>query len=109
MTKEKNIKIEVVTRPNVLVNIVGRDMGAVSATKVESVIDFSLPEAKTLLLRARNENKYHPLIGDENKIKSLVLMDNGVVYPSSFRVVTLNDRIREATSELNNIIEKETN
>lgn len=102
----KQIKIDVVTRPNCMITVVGRDMGAISATNVESLIDYALPEAQLIISNARNEGKYRQFITDESKIKSLIIMTNGIVYPSSFRVVTLNERIKEATSELDNSIEK---
>lgn len=104
----KQLKVEVVLKPNSMITVVGRDMGSISATNVESVIDYTLPEAKLILNEARSKNKYRHFIADESKIKSLIIMTNGIVYPSSFRVVTLNERIREATSQLNDIINKET-
>lgn len=104
----KQLKVEVVLKPNSMITVVGRDMGSISATNVESVIDYTLPEAEMIINEARSKNKYRQFIADESKIKSLIIMTNGIVYPSSFRVVTLNERIREATSQLDDIISKET-
>ncbi len=106
MANTKTLKVEVVRRPNSMITVVGRDMGSISATNVESVIDYALPEAQLVLNKARNENNYRQFIADENKIKSLIIMTNGVVYPSSFRVVTLNERIREATDDYAKLKEK---
>lgn len=100
----KTVKIDVVNRPNSLITVIGRDMGAISADKVEAVVDNSISEAQLIVNKARSENNYRQLITDETKIKSLIIMTNGIVYPSSFRVVTLIERIREATTEINDII-----
>ena len=97
MANPKIFKLEMVTKPNAMITVVGRDMGSISASNVEAVLDYALPEAQEIIVKARSANKYRPFITDESKIKSLIIMTNGVVYPSSFRVVTLNERIKEAT------------
>lgn len=104
----KTYKIDVVTRPNAMITVIGRDMGAISATEVEAVIDYSVPEAKLIVSLAKTEKRYQQFIADDTKIKSLIIMTTGTVYPSSFRMVTLNERIKEATTEIevNNIVEK---
>lgn len=80
------------------INIVGRDLGAISANKVESLIDFTTPEAQSLFETAKKNNMYINFISDETKIKTLVLMDSGTLYPSTFNLGTLAKRIYEATN-----------
>lgn len=104
--KQNLLKVDVVNKPNALITVIGRDMGAVSASSVESVIDYTLPEARLLVEEAKNKNKFKPLITDDDKIKSIIVMVNGQIYPSTFRVVTLIDRIKNATSEYKDIVNK---
>lgn len=94
----KTVKYDVNLKANSLITVVGRDLGAISANKVESVMDYLCEEARYIIAEAKTRGKYISLISDEQKIKSIVLMDNGKVYPSTFRVVTLMERIKEATT-----------
>lgn len=102
----KELKIDILCKPNSMITVVGQDMGAIAANNVEALIDYTVPEARDIILKARNEGKYCQLIADDSKIKTLIIMTNGIVYPSSFRVVTLADRIRKATSQLDEMMEK---
>lgn len=98
IVKIREIKKEMILRPNAMVTVIGRDMGAIAANEVESVIDYALPEAKTILRLAREQGKFVPLIVDDAKIKSLLVMTQGAIYPSTFRVTTLMERIKSATT-----------
>mgnify|MGYP000367553504 CR=1 FL=1 len=91
-------KIYIFSNPNNLVTIVGRDMGQIAANNVEAIFDFSSKEGKELFASAIQENRYVRFIADQSKIKCLVLMNNGKVYPSTFTVPTLHNRIKEATT-----------
>lgn len=93
----KMLKLETVVKPNAMITVVGRDLGAISAVDVEGIIDYTLPEAQVIIQKAKAGNKYYPFVADDSKIKSLIIMTNGTVYPSTFRVVTLMERIFEAT------------
>ena len=103
---KKELKIGITSNPNSMVTIIGRDMGAISASQVEAVIDFATDEAKYILQNARAQQNYIPFLADETKIKSLVLMTNGKVYPSTFRTVTLMERVKGATDEFGKIQEE---
>lgn len=103
----KMVKVDIITNPNSMVTVVGRDMGAISAQSVQAVLDYALSETKTYVQEARVQGKFIPLIAEESKIKSVLIMNNGVVYPSSFRVVTLMERIRATTDTLQKIQENE--
>ncbi len=95
--KGEIIKIDAFIQPNTLITIAGRDMGAVAANEIQAVLDFSSKEAQELMYVYRQQGRYVPLIADESKIKSLVIMKGLTVYPSTFRVQTLISRIQEAT------------
>lgn len=79
---------------NDVITIVGRDAGAVATSMVEAILDIKAPETELVLETAMRENRYCPLVADKSKIKSLVLLSNGKVYPSTFRVPTLSKRLR---------------
>ena len=78
---------------NDVITIVGRDAGAVAVSMVEAILDIKAPETSIVLENALNENRYCPLVADKSKIKSLVVLSNGKVYPSTFRVPTLSKRM----------------
>ncbi len=80
---------------NEMITIVGPKMGAVSANMVESILSIKLEEAQIVLKEALEDGRYCPLIGDKSKIKSLVILSNGQVYPSNFRYDTLKGRFSE--------------
>lgn len=91
-------KIYILSNPNNLITIVGRDMGQIAANNVEAIFDFASKEGKDLYAKAIEEGRYVRFISDQSKIKCLVLMINGKVYPSTFTVPTLHNRIKEATT-----------
>lgn len=91
-------KIYILSNPNTLITIVGRDMGQIAANNVEAIFDFATKEGKDLYTKANEEGRYIRFISDLSKIKCLVLMVNGKVYPSTFTVPTLHNRIKEATT-----------
>lgn len=84
---------------NEMITIVGPKMSAVNADMVESILSIKLEEAQIVLRDAMSEGRYCPLIGDQTKIKSLVILSNGQVYPSNFRYDTLKGRITGGDEE----------
>ena len=84
-----------------MITIVGRDLGTVSALDIEAILDFNAEENKLIMYNARERNQYFPLITDETKIKSLIIMKSGMIYPSTFRLVTISNRIKEVTTSEN--------
>ena len=66
---------------------------------IESILqldDSESDEADKILLSSIEDGVYHPLIKDKDKIKSLVILSNGQVYPSTFNVSTLSKRINSS-------------
>jgi hypothetical protein len=84
---------------NEIVTVVGNNLGAINAQMVESILCASTEEAQNILQESIREGRYCPLIADRSKIKSIVILSNGQVYPSNFRYVTLTRRFTEATSD----------
>lgn len=95
-------KLNIYSTPNPQITIVGRDVGKVSASKIESLVDFSSDAAGIILTEALENNTFVKLVTDSSKIKTLVILDNGKVYPSTFKIKALAGRIRKATSILDN-------
>lgn len=89
---------KVYNEPNAIITVIGRDLGAISAQKVEGLLDYNTEEGRWLLNKARESNNFVNLLADESKIKTLVLMDSGKIYPSTFNLSTLAKRIYEATN-----------
>lgn len=106
MIERKKRKVEFMVAANVLIPIIGYDLGMISARKIDAVLDSELDEAKTMVMKAREENRYIALIGNPDKIKSVIRMENGDVYPSSFRVATLVRRIAQATDPVTNAMKE---
>ena len=50
-------------------------------------------------MNAIQNGSYYPLVTNKESIKSIVIMTNGHVYPSTFRAGTLVSRVREATKQ----------
>lgn len=82
-----------------MINLSGCALGAVKAAQIQSVLDSSTPEAANIEQMAREQGKYVPIIADRSTIRSLVRMNNGDVYPSSFLPRTLCRRISDAKPE----------
>lgn len=97
--KDKRLNISVVSKPNAQITIIGKDRGAIAATEVESILDYTLEEARDIVTIAKNAGNYIPFMNNDDKIKSIIIMNSGKVYPSSFSVVTLKQRVLEATEE----------
>lgn len=84
---------------NDIITIVGKEMGLVSAEKVEGILNIKLDEAQTVIMNAIQNGYYYPLVTNKESIKSIVIMTNGHVYPSTFRAGTLVSRVKEATKQ----------
>lgn len=94
----KNLNIIVKNQTNNIVTLVGGDLGAVSVDKIESLIDFSTKEAKEIVKKAQEEQRYINYVMDDKKIKTIVVLTNGNVYPCSFNLNTMVKRIEQASS-----------
>lgn len=96
--KPNTIVNSIYMQSNDMVTIVGRDMGAVSAQQVQALIDFNSIEGEHIFNSALENGTYIKFITDKSKIKTLVIMDNGNIYPSTFNLSTLMKRISEASA-----------
>ena len=95
---QRGFGVDYVVRPNRMVTVVGGEFGSVNAHDVQALLDYSAPETKAIAYEYRQQGRYVPLVSDEKKIKSIVIMNGGMAYPSTFRLQTLAARIEEATS-----------
>lgn len=94
----KNKIIEIQDKPNDLITIVGRSNVKVSARKIEALIEFQKGKYGEIIFNeALNTGRFIKVLTDPNKIKSLILMENNKVYPSTFSVSTLENRVYLAT------------
>lgn len=84
--------------PNDFITIVGRTNVKVSASKNWALIEFSKESyGENIFNEALEDGRLIKVITDTNKIRSLILMENNKVYPSTFSVSTLDNRIYLAT------------
>lgn len=81
------------------VTIVGKSEVRVAVSKIVAVIDIKCEESELILQKSIQEGHFMPFIRDKSKIRSYLLMDNGDLYPSTFRVKTICDRMKEDTGE----------
>lgn len=94
----KNQMVEIYDKPNDFITIVGRTNVKVSARKVEALIEFSKGSyGENIFNEALEDGRLVKVLTDTNKIRSLILMENNKVYPSTFSVTTLDNRIYLAT------------
>ena len=94
----KNQTVEIYDKPNDFITIVGRTNVKVSARKIESIIEFSKGSyGENIFNEALEDGRLVKVLTDTNKIRSLLLMENNKVYPSTFSVSTLDNRIYLAT------------
>lgn len=90
-------RLEELGRDNITVT--GCDKCIIPVDSIESILqldDSESDEADKILLSSIESGVYHPLIKDKDKIKSLVILSNGQVYPSTFNVSTLSKRINSS-------------
>lgn len=94
----KSHVVEIQDKPNDFITIVGRTNVKVSARKIEALIEFSKGSyGENIFNEALEDGRLIKVITDTNKIRSLILMENNKVYPSTFSVSTLDNRIYLAT------------
>lgn len=84
---------------NTQITIVGNDKTRISAEKVESLVAFDGDAAYMLYTEALNDGRFVKLVTDSRLIKTLVIMDSGRIYPSTFKIKALAGRIRRAMAE----------
>lgn len=94
----KSHVVEIHDKPNDFITIVGRTNVKVSARKIEALIEFSKGSyGENIFNEALEDGRLIKVITNTNKIRSLILMENNKVYPSTFSVSTLDNRIYLAT------------
>ena len=92
----KSHVVEIHDKPNDFITIVGRTNVKVSARKIEALIEFSKGSyGENIFNEALEDGRLIKVITDTNKIRSLILMENNKVYPSTFSA--LDNRIYLAT------------
>ena len=75
------------------VTIIGKSQVKLVVSRIVAVIDADHNEAEALLSKSISNGHYMPLLGDKSKIRSYILTENGDLYPSTFRVKTICDRM----------------
>ena len=97
MRKYPNL-IKVIEHPNTQITIIGGAKATISASMVECLMDFKTDEAKLVMQEALKENRFIKLLTDQKKIKTLIITKDNRVYPSTFGILAVSDRIYKATS-----------
>lgn len=90
--------IKLIEHPNTQITFIGGAKATISAETVECLIDFKTEEAQQLMHEALLENRFVKLLTDVKRIKTLIITKTNRVYPSTFGIIAISDRISKATS-----------
>lgn len=72
--------------------VIGRNGAGVPIMRVEAIYEFDNEAVKSLFRKGIEENRVVKTLLDENKIKSIIILDSGEIHPSTFHYVTLRNR-----------------
>lgn len=89
------------------INLVTREKGALSVDLIESILMFDkneFEESYQYFNNSINTGTFYPLITEEKKIKSLFVLTNGMVYPSSFRTIRQSNTLSENNIDMLTVI-----
>lgn len=98
--------IQLIEHPNAQITIIGGAKATISASMVECLVDFKTDDAKALLHDALNENRFVKLLTDQKRIKTLIITKDNRVYPSTFGIIAVSERVYKATSGLFETLDK---
>lgn len=81
-----------------MITIVGKSQVKLEVSKIVAIIDAdkdseNYQEVDIFVNKALQEGRFQPLLTDKSKIKSYILTENNIVFPSSVKIKTLADRI----------------
>lgn len=83
---------------NRMITIVGKSQVKLEVSKIVAIIDAdkdseNYQEVNMFVNKALQEGRFQPLLTDKSKIKSYILTENNLIFPSSVKIKTLADRI----------------
>ena len=84
----KNLEIPTIT-------VIGQNSVAVPVYQIEAIIEYGSQASREISERGLEEGKLIKALLDEDKIKSLILLDNGDIIPSTFHYISLRNRCSE--------------
>ena len=82
-----------------LLTTIGYDNGGINGNKINIMVDYRYEKAGAILDEFAKTKDVIPLYEDATKTKTLLMMDGGRVYPSTFNYPTLDKRYRELLEE----------
>lgn len=75
------------------ITIIGRTGASVPIHKIEAILEFChQTSAEEIFDKAMKEGRLIKTLVDKDKIRSIVILESGEVYPSTFHYTTLRDR-----------------
>lgn len=78
-----------------LFTAIGCDFGGINGDKINLMIDYRWDNIDEIVQELAQTKNIVPLYAEDNRTKTLLVMDNGSVYPSTFNYPTIDKRIRE--------------
>lgn len=78
-----------------LFTAIGCDFGGINGDKVNLMIDYRYEKIDDVVQELAQTKNIIPLYTEDNRTKTLLVMDTGSVYPSTFNYPTIDKRIRE--------------
>lgn len=78
-----------------LFTTIGCDLGGINGDKINLMIDYRYENIDDVVQELAQTKNIIPLYTEDNRTKTLLVMDTGSIYPSTFNYPTIDKRIRE--------------
>lgn len=84
----KNLEIPMVT-------VIGQNTLGIPIHQIEAIIEFGSEASYEIFERGLEEGKVLKALLDEKKIKSLIILENGDIIPSTFHFISIRNRCKD--------------
>lgn len=84
----KNLEIPMIT-------VIGQNTLGIPVKDIEAIIEFGSQASHEIFEIALEEGRLIKALLDEDKIKSLIVLDNGDIIPSTFHFTSLRNRCKD--------------
>lgn len=74
------------------ITVIGRSGAGVPVNRIEAIVEFNNEIATKIFREGLKDNKVVKTLLDENKIKSIIILETGEIHPSTFHYTTLKQR-----------------